>query len=203
MAEIVHMPHPLQPGPVEIDDSRLQALWARQNRRSMLLAGAAGALAVLAGVALVIMALRFNTEPPVVNVAGPVVNVPEQPAPVVNVPAPIVNVTPNIEVKVPQAAPPPAPLLQPRTGESKIVTEYHQFHTVTVGNYGVVSGWKFRNSNDTKPYLQYCYVQTSRTGILELAEEGKVSSTIDNDARAVNVAPALAKTLAQSCRWRS
>ena len=76
---------------------------------AQLLVGAAGALAVLAGVALVILALRFNTQPPVVNVAGPVVNVPEQPAPVVNVPAPIVNVTPNIEVKVPQAAPPPAP----------------------------------------------------------------------------------------------
>jgi hypothetical protein len=204
MAEIVNMNHPMRPGPIEIDDSRLQTLWARQNRRNLWVAGTAGATAILVGAALVIMALRFNTETPVVNVAPPVVNVP---APVVNiepkieVPAPIVNVTPKIEVQVPQQLRDPSPAMTPRTGESKVVSEHVIFHSVTIGDYLVYTGWKFHNSKEAEPYTQYCYALIGRTARLELAIDGKISPTIANEARTAGVDPAKAMAFTKSCRW--
>ena len=66
-----------------------------------------------------------------------------------------------------------------------------------------VSGWNYRSSKDTTPSAQYCYAHVGRTGRLELAEDGKLLSTIDTDARALGVDPGMAETLTKSCRWFS
>jgi hypothetical protein len=193
MAEIVHMHHPMHPGPVEIDDSRLQSMWARQHRRHLLGAGALsliGVAAILVGVAMVIWALRLNTEPPVVNVAPPVVNIAP---PAVNVTVPPLAVAPPL----PQAA--PAMALQ--AGESKVVTEYTLFHEVTVGDYTVTSGWRFRDSKDAVPYAQWCYVAVGRTGRLALANNGQISPTIGDDAPILGIDVGQAMAFVKSCRW--
>ena len=73
------MPHPMHPGPVEIDHSRLRSMWARQHRRSMLTTralGLIGVAAILVAVAMVIWALQLGPQKPsVVNIAPPAVNV--------------------------------------------------------------------------------------------------------------------------------
>ena len=98
MAEIVYMPHPMHPGPVEIDDSRLRSMWARQHRRSMLTTGALGLIgvaAILVAVAMVIWALQLGPQKPsVVNIAPPAVNV-TVPPPQVAAPAPLLPQAPS------------------------------------------------------------------------------------------------------------
>ena len=136
---IVPMPNAMQVAPVIIDDSRLQTLWGQQHRRQNWIVWGCCATALLIASALVVMAFRINSEPPKVEVAAPVINIPEQPAPVVN----ITNPPPTINVRTPAAPAPtvtPPPSMTPRTGESKVVTEYTQFTTVTVGQFEVHSG---------------------------------------------------------------
>jgi hypothetical protein len=190
---IVPMRSAIQAAPVIIDDSRLQTLWRQQHRRQNWIVGGAVATALLIAGALVVMAFRINGEPPTVNITPPSINVP----------APIVNVTPQIEVKLPGIPTPTAqePAMTPRPGESKVVTEYTQFTTVTVGDFEVWTGWAFRNSKDTAPYAQHCYTLVGRTGRLDLARMGVISASIDMDARAVGLDPGVAETLAKSCRW--
>ena len=84
-----------------------------------------------------------------------------------------------------------------------MVSDYTLFTTATVGRFQVVSGWNYRSSKDTTPSAQYCYAHVGRTGRLELAEDGKLLSTIDTDARALGVDPGVAETLTKSCRWFS
>ena len=137
---VVPMPSAMQAAPVIIDDSRLQTLWRQQHRRQNWIVGGAVATALLIAGALVVMAFRINGEPPKVEIAAPVINIPEQPAPVVN----ITNPAPTINVQVPNPPASPVeqqPVMTPRTGESKVVSEYTQFTTATVGNYEVMSGW--------------------------------------------------------------
>lgn len=199
---VVPMPSAMQAAPVIIDDSRLQTLWRQQHRRQNWIVGGAVATALLIAGALVVMAFRINGEPPKVEIAAPVINIPEQPAPVVN----ITNPAPTINVQVPNPSASPVvqqPVMTPRTGESKVVSEYTQFTTATVGNYEVMSGWTFRSSKDSSPYEQFCYANVSRTGRLMLAFNGTVAPTIDTDARALRIDPGVAETLTKSCRWSS
>jgi hypothetical protein len=148
------------------------------------------------------MAFRLNTDPPTVHVAAPVINLPEQPAPVVNVtvppgPAPVVNVA------VPNGPAPSVqqPSLEARPGESKVVSEYTQFTTATIGKNEVVSGWIYRSSKDTAPYHQFCYLAVGRTGRLELAHDGKPLSSVPVDASVLGVTSTEVEAATKSCRW--
>ena len=110
-----------------------------------------------------------------------------------------------INLTVPSAPASPAPTVQQptetRTGESKVVTEYTLFTTVTVGNRDIISGWKFRSSKDTAPYHQFCYLAVGRTGRVELAHDGKLLSSIAADGSALGVTVAEAEAAEKSCRW--
>lgn len=200
---VVPMPHALQAAPVIIDNSRLQTLWDQQHRRQNWIVGGCVGTALLIACALVVMAFRINAEPPKVEVAAPVINIPEQPAPVVKItvpqqPAPVVNVT------VPNAPATPAlqqPAMTPRTGESKVVTEYETFTNVTVGDHHVITGWNYKNSNDKAPYHQHCYARLNSTSVLELAADEKISPVIGDDARNLGLPVGTAMTYVKSCRW--
>jgi hypothetical protein len=189
MAEIVHMPHPMHAGPIEIDDSRLHSMWARQHRRAMLTTGALGLIgvaAILVAVAMVIWALRLGPEaPPVVNIAPPAVNV-TVPPPQAAAPAPL----------LPQAPPPP-----PQAGESKLVTEYTIFQNVKVDDFLISTGWRFHNSNDTEPYEQYCNWHIGKNRKVVLAYDGVPSEDLAEQARAVGVNMADAVRYATHCKW--
>ena len=189
MAEIVHMRHPMHPGAVEIDDSRLQSMWARQHRRSMLTTGALGLIgvaAILVAVAMVIWALRLGPQaPPVVNIAPPAVNV-TVPPPQAAAPAPL----------LPQA-PPPAP----QAGESKLVTDYTIFQNVKVDEFLISTGWRFHNSNDTEPYEQYCNWHIGKNRKVVLAYDGVPSEDMAEQARAVGVNLADAARYVTHCKW--
>jgi hypothetical protein len=180
MAEIVHLQHPMHPAPVEIDDSRLQAMWARQHRRSMLTTGALGLIgvaAILVAVAMVIWALRLgHQEPPVVHVTLPPSQAPAS--------APL----------LPQA-PPPTP------GESKLVTEYTIFHNAEVDDFVISTGWKYRNSNDTEPYEQYCHWHISKTRMVVLGYNGVSAEDLAEQVRAVDVNMADAARYVTHCKW--
>src|SRR5215469_2817916 len=122
---------PLHPSStIEIDDTRLQAMWRSHNYRQGLLYGALG-LAGLTGVLLALAAIvwavmshqpqiKVNVQPPNVNVQPPnvTVNVPKQPAPVVNN-----NITVPDRPLFPAAPPPPARA----DGAPPVVTEYSIF----------------------------------------------------------------------------
>ncbi len=197
---IVPMPSAMQPTPVIIDDSRLKTLWDQQHRRQNWIVGGAVATALLIAAALVVMAFRINSEPPKVEVAAPVINIPEQAAPVVNItnPAPTINVqTPNVPAPVQLQQ----PAMTPRTGESKVVTEYETFTTVTVGDHSVITGWNYKNSNDKAPYHQHCYARLNSTSILELAADETISPVIGDDARKLGLPLGTAMTYVKSCRW--
>jgi hypothetical protein len=189
MAEIVPMRHSMHPGPVEIDDSRLQSMWARQHRRAMLTTGALGLIgvaAILVAVAMVIWALRLGPQaPPVVNIAPPAVNV-TVPPPQAAAPAPL----------LPQA-PPPAP----QAGESKLVTEYTIFHNVRVDDFLISTGWRYRNSNDTEPYEQYCHWHISKTRTVDLGHNGVPAEDLAEQARAEGVNMADAARYFTHCKW--
>jgi hypothetical protein len=200
---IVPMPNTaLHPAPVIIDDSRLQTIWDRQHRRQNWIVGGCCATALLIAGALVVMAFRINAEPPKVEVAAPVINIPEQKAPVVNIavpeqPAPVVNITvPHSVAAAPAVTPQPL-----RTGEAKIVTNFVKFYEVTVGQHEVITGWRFRDSTSTTPSEQWCFIHIDRTRRLYLGEDGKLTSNLATDARAVGIDPGLAEQLAKSCRW--
>ena len=179
--------HPLRAHPVEIDDSRMQTIWARQSRRQTLLAAALGTTAILLGIAAVIVAIRMN-----IGTA--------------TIPAPIVNITnPPPTINVGSGSPPagrdPGSVMAPRDGETKVVQEYTQFTTATVGDQTVVSGWKYKDSTTDKPYEQYCYILPSRTTRLVLAFDRTVNPELDLDAAANGITPEQARTYLKSCRW--
>lgn len=178
----------MHPGPVEIDDTRLQSIWARQHRRSMLTTGALGLIgvaAILVAIAMVIWALRLGPQaPPVVNIAPPAVNVtvlPPQAAP-----APV----------LPQGSPP-----TPQAGETKLVTEYTIFHSVKVDDFLISTGWNYRNSSDTEPYKQYCNWHISQTRKVVLGYNGVLAEDLPDQLRAEGVNIADATRYFTHCKW--
>jgi hypothetical protein len=189
MGEIVHIPHPMHPGPVEIDDSRLQSMWMRQHRRSMLTTGALcliGVAGTLVAVAMVIWAARLGHQaPPVVNIAPPAVNVTVPP--------------PQVAAQTPLLPQAPAPTPQP--GESKVVTEYTIFHTTQVDNYVISTGWQYHNSNDTEPYSQFCHWHVSRNHKVILGNDGEPAKDLAKQVQALGVNLADAVRYSSHCKW--
>ena len=59
----------------------------------------------------------------------------------------------------PQQLQPPSS--QPPRSDSHVVTDYTVFKHVKMGEGEIVTGWKFRSSEDTTPYGQYCYFMAS------------------------------------------
>jgi hypothetical protein len=180
MAEIVRMQHSMHAGPLEIDDSRLQLMWSRQHRRSMLTTGALGLIgvaAILVAVAMVIWALRVGPqERPVVNIT-----VPPPPAP-----APAL---------------PQAPSPAPQAGESKLVTEYTIFQNVKVDDFLISTGWKYHNSNDTVPYAQYCHWLIAKTRKVTLGNDGVPAEDLAEQVRDVGVNMTDAARYLTHCKW--
>ena len=189
MAEIVYMPHPMHPGPVEIDDSRLRSMWARQHRRSMLTTGALGLIgvaAILVAVAMVIWALRAWSPKAVGRehrAAGGQCHGAAAPGG-------------GAGMLLPQA---PSPT--PQAGESKLVTEYTIFHNVRVDDFLISTGWRYRNSNDTEPYEQYCHWHISKTRKVVLRHDGVSAEDLAEQVRAVGVNMADAARYVTHCKW--
>jgi hypothetical protein len=165
---------PLHPySTIEIDDTRMQAMWRSHNYRRGLLYGALG-LAGVTGVLLALAAIvwatmsgshpapqvKVDVQPPNVNVQPPnvTVNVPQQPAPVVNITVPQSQLRP--------ADPQPSARSE---GGAPVVTEFVTFKEVYVSDIRVETGWQYRNSTDTMPYYQYCHAYVGATGFLQLA----------------------------------
>ena len=178
----------MHPGPVEIDDTRLQSIWERQHRRSMLITGPLGLIgvaAILVAIAMVIWALRLGPQvPPVVNIAPPAINV-TVPPPQAGAPGPF----------LPQAPPP-----TPQSGE-KLVTEYTIFHKAQFDDFLISTGWKFRKSSDTEPYHQYCHWHISQTRQVVLGSNGVLAEDLADQVRAEGVSMADATRYFTHCRW--
>ena len=155
---------PLHPyNTIEIDDTRLQAMWRSHDRRQGMIYGVlglAGVAAILLAVAAVVWAAMSSQPAPQIKVdvqpPNVTVNVPEQPAPVINITVP----------ERPLRPPEPPPLVRGE-GAPPIVTEYATFKDVDVGdNIQVQTGWQYRNSTDTVPYNQDCHAFIGATGRL-------------------------------------
>jgi hypothetical protein len=196
---------PLHPyNPIEIDDSRLQAMWRSHDRRQGMIYGVlglGGVAAILLAVAAVVWAgmsnqptpqIKVNVEPPNVNVQPPnvTVNVPQQPAPVVNITVPERPLLPS-EPKSPARTEDGAP----------VKTEIVIFKEVRVGDLLVDTGWQYRHSTDTIPYRQWCYTYIGATGSLQLGINGQPWQFLARDARTLNLPEAQAQALLKQCQW--
>src|SRR5262245_18507083 len=190
---------PLHPyNTIEIDDTRLQAMWRSHDRRQGMIycvLGLAGVAAILLAVAAVMwVAMSSRPAPQVkVDVQPPnvTVNAPKQPAPVIN-------------ITVPERPLRPLELQPPVRGDGAppIVTEYSIFKDVRVGDIMVQTGWRYRNSTDTVPYEQECHAWINATGVLQLAVNGRPAEFLARDARALNLPEAQAQALVKECQWR-
>jgi hypothetical protein len=190
---------PLHPyNPIEIDDTRLRAMWRSHNYRQGLLYGAlglAGITGVLLALAAIVWAVMSGSHPAPqikVNVQPPnvTVNVPKQEAPVVNVTVPQPQLRPSE---------PPPPVRA--DGAPPIVTEYVIFKDVHVGNITVQTGWWYRTSTDTMPYNQECHAYIGATGNLELSVNRQPAEFLARDARTLNLPEAQAQALVRQCQW--
>jgi hypothetical protein len=183
---------------IEIDDTRLQAMWRSHSRRQSLVYGVlalAGVAVILFAVAAVVWAamsggrpapqVKVDVQPPNVTV-----NLPKQPAPVVNITVP--------ERPLRPAEPQPSTRAE---GAPPIVTEYAIFKEVQVGDLKVETGWEYKNSTDTVPHAQWCYTLIGATGRLELGANGQPSETLATDAQALNLPEAQAQALLKQCQW--
>ena len=174
---------------IEIDDTRLQAMWRSHDRRQGMIYGVltlAGVAAILLAVAAVVWAAMSRQPAPQVTV-----NLPKQPAPVVNVTVPERPLLPSE----------PTPAAR-GDGASPIVTEYVIFKDVDLGeNIHVQTGWQYHNSTDTVPYLQWCYASISATSRLPLGFNGQPSGSLATDAQALNVPEAQAQAWLKQCQW--
>jgi hypothetical protein len=180
---------PLHPyNTIEIDDSRLQAMWQSHNRRQGLLYGAlglAGVTGVLLGLAAIVWAVMSHQPTPQITV-----NVPKQPAPVVNITVPEHPLRPSE----------PQPSVR-AGGAPPVVTEYAIFKDVEMDNIHIQTGWHYRNSTDTAPSSQECHAFIGATGRLELAFDRHPSESLARDAQALNVPEAQAQALLKQCQW--
>jgi hypothetical protein len=174
---------------IEIDDSRLQAMWQSHNRRQGLLYGAlglAGVTGVLLGLAAIVWAVMSHQPTPQITVS-----VPKQPAPVVNITVP----------QQPQQRP-SAPQPSVRTdGAPSVVTEYVIFKKVYVDNIQVETGWQYQDSTATAPYSQYCHAWIGATGVLQLGDDRQPRPSLATDAQALNLPEAQAQALLKGCQW--
>ena len=185
---------------IEIDDSRLQAMWKSHNRRQGLIYGALGLASVtgvLLGLAAIVWAVMSHQPTPQIKVdvqpPNVTVNVPKQPAPVVNITVPERPLRP---------IDPPPPVRA--DGAPPIVTEYVIFKDVDVGeDIHVQTGWQYHNSTDTVPYHQWCYASISATSRLPLGFNGQPSGSLATDARALNLPEAQARAWVKECQWYS
>jgi hypothetical protein len=168
---------PLHPyNTIEIDDTRLQAMWRSHDRRQGMIYGVlglAGVAAILLTVAAVVWAAKSS-----------------QPAPVINITVP----------ERPLRPPEPPPFVRGK-GAPPIVTEYATFKNVDVGDITVQTGWQYHNSTDTVPYKQECHAFIGATGQLELAINGQPWEFLARDARARNLPEAQAQALVKECQW--
>jgi hypothetical protein len=192
---------PLHPySTIEIDDTRLQAMWRSHNYRRGLLYGAlglAGITGVLLALAAIVWAVMSGSHPAPqikVNVQPPnvTVNVPKQPAPVVN------N---NITVPQPQQRPADPQPATRTEGGIPIVTEYVTFQDVYLGNIEIQTGWQYRKSGDPAPYHQWCHAWISATTILQVGIDGHPNASLAKDAQALNLSEAQAQALLKQCQW--
>jgi hypothetical protein len=189
---------PLHPyNAIEIDDTRLQAMWRSHDRRQGMIYGVlalAGVAAILLAVAAVVWAAMSRQPAPQVKVdvqpPSVTVNVPKQEAPVVNITVP--------EHKLLPSEPQPAARAD---GAPPIVTEYVIFKEVNVGGIIVDTGWQYHNSTDTVPYHQWCYASISATSRLPLGFNGQPSGSLAMDAQALNLPEAQAQAWLKQCQW--
>jgi hypothetical protein len=190
---------PLHPyNTIEIDDTRLQAMWRSHDRRQGMLFGVlglAGVAAILLGVATVVWAAMSRQPAPQVKVdvqpPNVTVNVPEPPPPVINI-----TVPPALAPQQLPQAPPPA------ADEGKVVTEYAIFKDVMLGDrIKVQTTWNYRSSIDKLPYNQECHAFIGATGYIQLAVNGQPWKFLAKDARALNLPEAQAQALVKECQW--
>jgi hypothetical protein len=182
---------PLHPyNTIEIDDTRLQAMWRSHDRRQGMLFGVlglAGVAATMLGVAAIVWAAMSAQPAPQIKVD---VHMPKQEPPVINI-AP-----PAAQPGLPQAPMPPS-----ASNEGQPVTEYVIFHVVNVVGHTVHTGWKYGRSTDSAPYKQWCYVNIDTTMRLDLGFDGALSSRLEEDVRKIGMSEQEARELAQSCKW--
>ena len=81
------------------------------------------------------------------------------------------------------------------------MTQYTIFHNVRVDHFLISTRWRYRNSNDTEPYQQYCYSHISKTRKVVLGHDGVSAEDLAEQVRAVRVNMADAARYVTHCKW--
>jgi len=90
------------------------------------------------------------------------------------------------------------PSSQPPRSDAHVVTDYTVFKHVKMSDGEMVTGWKFRSSEDTTPYSQYCYYMATAdadtSAIFNVARNGTAGTA--PKGLPINFQDALA-----ACEW--
>lgn len=88
-------------------------------------------------------------------------------------------------------------------GNGKSLTNYTIFHTNTMDNWAVVTGWRYANLESPQPETQWCYIINGTDTInYEIGHNGRMDAEIDPaKAKKAGVTPAIIQKLFPLCTW--